>query len=98
MTQPTLPTPPDGWGPITITPREVWDILRSLDISVRALVQSMSQYTEERAKRDEDVDARFQNHENRIQAIERNRWPIQSVMALTGAGALGVSLFALLSH
>lgn len=97
MTQPS-PPPLDGWGPIVITPREVYDAVIRLDASVRTLLQSMNQHTEEHVRRDEDIDARFQDHESRIRTVERARWPLPSVAALTGVGGLVTSLIVLLTR
>ncbi|MGW0134816.1 hypothetical protein [Streptomyces sp. NPDC003299] len=43
------------------------------------------------AQRGDQTDKALADHENRLDALERNRWPLPSLAALTGAGALAVS-------
>ncbi|MFF9284877.1 hypothetical protein [Streptomyces griseosporeus] len=42
-------------------------------------------------QRGDQTDRAIADHENRLDALERTRWPLPSLAALTGAGALAVS-------
>ena len=44
-------------------------------------------------QRNDQTDRQLADHEQRLDAIERNRWPIQAVTALTAVGALAVTLW-----
>lgn len=42
-------------------------------------------------QRGEQSDKKLDEHEARLDALERNRWPLPAVAAVTGVGALFVS-------
>ncbi|MCG7203944.1 hypothetical protein [Streptomyces arenae] len=44
-------------------------------------------------QRGDQTDKTLDEHERRLDAIERNRWPLPAVGALTGVGALAVALW-----
>jgi len=44
-------------------------------------------------QRTEQTDKTLNEHDTRITALERNRWPLPAVAALTAVGALAVSLW-----
>nr|WP_152886150.1 hypothetical protein [Streptomyces adustus] len=44
-------------------------------------------------QRNDQTDRQLADHEQRLDAIERNRWPVQAVTALTAVGALAVTLW-----
>ncbi|MCI3240305.1 hypothetical protein MQN93_11275 [Streptomyces sp. 7R016] len=54
-------------------------------------------FTEQRGQlallvqRGEQTDKKLDEHESRLDALERNRWPLPAVAAMTGVGALVVS-------
>lgn len=45
------------------------------------------------AQRGDQTDKAIADHETRLDALERNRWPLPSIAALTGAGALALSVY-----
>ncbi|MGW1278005.1 hypothetical protein ACWD4V_13775 [Streptomyces tsukubensis] len=49
-------------------------------------------------QRGDQVDRQLTDHEARLDALERSRWPVPSVVAVTGLAALGVSAWALLGR
>lgn len=89
------PPPHSGWGPVIITPREVYDAVIRLESQVKTLVQAMTQHTGEHERRDEEIDARLADHEQRLRARERAAWPLPSVAALTAVAAVIVAVIAL---
>lgn len=44
-------------------------------------------------QRGDQTDRAIADHEQRLDALERTRWPLPSVAALTGVGALAVSVW-----
>lgn len=44
-------------------------------------------------QRGDQTDKTLDDHERRLDAIERTRWPLASIGALTGVAALGVALW-----
>lgn len=46
-------------------------------------------------QRSDQTDQQIADHEARLDALERARWPLPSIAAVTGLAALGVSLWAL---
>jgi hypothetical protein len=42
-------------------------------------------------QRSEQTDKTLDDHETRLDALERSRWPLPSIAALAGIGGLGVS-------
>ncbi|MCI3271383.1 hypothetical protein [Streptomyces cylindrosporus] len=44
-------------------------------------------------QRGDQTDKTLDDHEKRLDAIERNRWPLPAIAALTGVGALVVSIW-----
>ncbi|AVH58371.1 MULTISPECIES: hypothetical protein [Streptomyces] len=49
-------------------------------------------------QRGDQTDKAIDDHEKRLDALERNRWPLPAVAALTGVGALAVSVWQMASH
>lgn len=90
------PLEPVGWAAVIITPREIYDGLVRVSAQLAAIQQQLVQHTDEHERRDVAIDARFQDHEDRIRAIETNRWPLPSIAALTGVAGAAVSVFVLL--
>lgn len=48
------------------------------------------------AQRNDQGDRRLDDHEQRLDALERHRWPLPSLAALTGVGALALSAYQLM--
>jgi hypothetical protein len=44
-------------------------------------------------QRGEQTDKKLDDHETRLDAIEKNRWPLPAVAVLTAMGSLGVALW-----
>ncbi|WP_215456691.1 hypothetical protein [Streptomyces sp. ATCC 21386] len=44
-------------------------------------------------QRGDQTDRRLDDHEARLDAAERNRWPLPSVAAVTALAALGLTLY-----
>jgi hypothetical protein len=44
-------------------------------------------------QRGDQTDKALDDHEKRLDALERNRWPVQAITALTAVGALVVTLW-----
>ncbi|KQX83479.1 MULTISPECIES: hypothetical protein [unclassified Streptomyces] len=44
-------------------------------------------------QRNDQTDRQLADHEQRLDAIERNRWPVQAVTALTAVGALVLTVW-----
>ncbi|MFF9261988.1 hypothetical protein [Streptomyces longwoodensis] len=44
-------------------------------------------------QRGDQTDRAIADHESRLDALERNRWPLPAMAALTGVGALFVSFW-----
>jgi hypothetical protein len=100
MAQPTPPptaaVPPlEGWGPVVITSREIYDGLVRVSAQLGVIQQQLAQHTDEHERRDQEIEARFRDHENRIRTQEKARWPIASVTALVGLAAVVVAIVAL---
>jgi hypothetical protein len=72
----------DPLGPIVITSREVYDAVVRLTGRVDVLISQQSATQSDVA-----------DHESRLRALERARWPLPSLAALLAIGSLGVSLF-----
>jgi len=48
-------------------------------------------------QRGDQTDRRLGDHETRLDSLERNRWPLQSMAAIVALAALGVSLWQALA-
>lgn len=46
-------------------------------------------------QRNDQTDKQLADHESRLDALERARWPLPSVAAVTGLAALGLTLYEL---
>lgn len=49
-------------------------------------------------QRTEQTDKTLDEHDQRITALERSRWPLPAVAALTAVGALGLSVWQALGQ
>jgi hypothetical protein len=77
-------TPPE-----TSVALELAEIRRSVEVG----------FTEQRGQlallvqRGEQTDKKLDDHENRLDALEKARWPLPSVAVLVALGSLGVALW-----
>ncbi|MFC7217077.1 hypothetical protein ACFQLX_02650 [Streptomyces polyrhachis] len=46
-------------------------------------------------QRSDQTDARLADHESRLDRLERGRWPLPSLAALTGTAGVAIALLAL---
>jgi hypothetical protein len=78
-------TPPEQ----TTVALELAEIRRSVEVG----------FTEQRGQlallvqRGEQTDKKLDDHENRLDALEKSRWPLPSVAVLVAMGSLGVALW-----
>jgi hypothetical protein len=50
------------------------------------------------AQRHDQTDKTIDDHGKRLDALERNRWPLPSIAALGGLAGLGVSVWQMTAH
>lgn len=83
------PTAPIPDGSVIITPTEMYAELRATHDEVKSVNSKLD------ALPLADHASQLADHEGRIRSLERARWPLPSIAAVTGLAALGVSLWAL---
>ncbi|MFC8277175.1 hypothetical protein ACFUJR_32525 [Streptomyces sp. NPDC057271] len=44
-------------------------------------------------QRSDQTDKQLDDHDKRLDALEKNRWPLPSIAAITGLAALGLTLW-----
>lgn len=71
----------DPMGPVIITSREIYDAVVRLTGRVDVLIEQQA------ATRDDVTD-----HESRLRALERARWPLPSVALLTSLAAFAYTV------
>lgn len=71
---------PDGFGPVTIGAREIYDALMRLTATVDRMAEQVS-----------DVRGEVADHEQRVRTLERARWPLPSLAAIMAAASLAVA-------
>jgi hypothetical protein len=49
-------------------------------------------------QRNDQTDKTIDDHGKRLDALERNRWPLPSIAALAGVAGLGVSVWQMTAH
>lgn len=76
----------DPLGPVVIGAREVYDAVMRLTGTVERLVDGHA-----------DTDRHLTDHEARIRALERARWPLPSIAVLVAIASLVVAALALSS-
>ena len=78
---------------ILITSREIYDAVVRLTGRVDVLIEQQN-YTskglEEAKKAISDLD---HDHENRLRALEKARWPLPSLAALLAVASFGMAIF-----
>ncbi|MBK3563236.1 hypothetical protein JHN47_05570 [Streptomyces sp. MBT62] len=83
-------TPPES----TAVALELAELRRTMEVG----------FTEQRGQlallvqRGDQTDKTLDDHEKRLDAIERSRWPLPTVAALTAVGALAVTVWQSLGH
>ncbi len=82
----------DPLGPVVITAREIYDQLVRLTDGVTAMATGMAQIRDAVDDTKKDV----ADHEARIRALERGRWPLPSLAALVALASLAGTLIALM--
>lgn len=74
----------DPLGPVVITTREIYDQLRSVVTLLERAINKLDEHGTD-----------LKDHENRLRALERARWPLPSLAVLVSIAAL---VLAWLSH
>jgi hypothetical protein len=83
-------TPPEQ----TSVALELAEIRRSVEVG----------FTEQRGQlallvqRGEQTDKKLDEHETRLDALERNRWPLPSIAAVVAVGSMGLTLWQAARH
>jgi hypothetical protein len=83
-------TPPEQ----TTVALELAEIRRSVEVG----------FTEQRGQlallvqRGNQVDKALDDHERRLDAMERSRWPLPSIAAVVAAGSMGLTLWQAAGH
>ncbi|MFF5977183.1 hypothetical protein ACFY7C_37425 [Streptomyces sp. NPDC012769] len=49
-------------------------------------------------QRGDQTDKQLADHETRLDALERGRWPLPSIAAVCGLAGLGIALYELAAH
>lgn len=78
-------TPPESTSIVL----ELAEIRRSVDVGNATTQGQLALLVQRGDQTDKAVD----DHEKRLDALERNRWPLPAVAALTGLSALGVAVW-----
>lgn len=74
----------DPLGPITIGAREIYDELKTVGVKVDHVSSQL-----------DGVVADVADHETRLRAIERNRWPLPALAAVVAVASLVLTLISL---
>lgn len=74
----------DEFGPVQIGPREIYDLGMATKRSVDVLTAEVRGLSGDLI----DVKADLEDHEDRIRAVERSRWPISPANIVTAVVAL----------
>ncbi|MBP5862772.1 hypothetical protein QBA57_21250 [Streptomyces scabiei] len=78
-------TPPESTSIVL----ELAEIRRSVDVG-NATTQGQLALL---VQRGDQTDQKLSDHETRLDAIERSRWPLPSIAAVTALAALGLTLY-----
>lgn len=87
-------------GPVTITPRDIYDALVALRSSVERLANHAESTREDltdheqrlRAVEDARPAPRIRDLEQRVRAVESRQWPLPAAGLLVSLAALGVAI------
>lgn len=77
----------DPLGPVIVTAREIYDQLVRLTTAVEGLLKDHG-----------DAEKKLADHEARLRALERTRWPLPSLAAVLSLAALVVAAAPLITH
>ncbi|GHH67665.1 hypothetical protein GCM10017673_15040 [Streptosporangium violaceochromogenes] len=80
----------DPLGPVTIGAREIYDLLLATDRKVDNIRAEVAQV----ASGHGELVADHADHEARIRALERGRWPLPSVAALIALASLVLAVLS----
>jgi hypothetical protein len=81
------PSTPIPDGSVIITPTEVYAEVRATGDAVRGLATKL-----------DNIPAELADHEARLRILERARWPLPSLAAVTGVVALAVAAWQAAGH
>ncbi|NSC22967.1 hypothetical protein FM076_18075 [Streptomyces albus subsp. chlorinus] len=84
------PNAPIPDGSVIITPTKVCAEVRATHDEVKQVSAKLDALPE--------LSGRLDDHEQRIRTLERGRWPLPALAALTGLGALVLTLYELLNR
>jgi hypothetical protein len=73
-------SPLDPLGPVVITSREIYDQLRSVVTLLERAIAKLDDHAGD-----------LKDHENRLRALERARWPLPSLAVLVSLAALALA-------
>lgn len=76
----------DPLGPVTITPRDIYDQLIALRSAVERLIDA-----------EQDTAKRLDDHEARLRTLESARWPLTSLAVVLPMIALIVSILPMIT-
>jgi hypothetical protein len=79
------PDPQPSTFVVMIGPKEIYDAVIGLTATVERVANQQS-----------DTRNDVADHETRIRGLERGRWPLPTIAALAGVGALIVAILALI--
>lgn len=85
----TAPEPRLGTSPLVVEIglKEIYDLLVALNTNVQIIAGDIK-----------DLSAKADDHESRLRALERNRWPLPSLAALVSIAALVLALLGYLAR
>ncbi|CAK7284928.1 hypothetical protein ACNFR7_01320 [Streptomyces sp. RM1] len=86
------PSAPIPDGSVIITPTEVYAEVRATYDAVKSVSSKLDSLPVA------DHARMLNDHETRIRTLERARWPLPSIAALTAIGALVATLYQSLGH
>ncbi|WHX19840.1 hypothetical protein QFW82_23715 [Streptomyces malaysiensis subsp. malaysiensis] len=72
---------------------ELAELRRSVDVGLARIDGQLALMVQ----RSDQTDRRLEDHEGRLDALERGRWPLPAVAALTGLAALALTLYSLIA-
>lgn len=75
----------DPLGPVTIGAREIYDELKTVGVKVDHVSSQL-----------DGVVADVADHETRLRALERSRWPLPSIAALIAVASLILTLIPII--
>jgi Flp pilus assembly protein TadB len=88
---------PDGLGPVVIGPREIYDALLRMQGTVDRIADRQDTAQREADDRHRDVQCDLRDHEDRIRAGERLRWPLPALSAVLALVALVITVMPILT-